>query len=259
MTAKVTTGPAPALPDGGWTHRLSWIGARVVIGLFLLMLAAEVIIRFTAPHSLDAAGMDSRTYLDATRRWLGGGPFYLPTQLAGPYQIEYGVVLYPPVALLLFVPFAFLPAVLWSAIPAAIMAAVIWHHRPSAWACTIILACLALSPETQTLYWFGTPTIWMGAFLALSTIWGWPGVLVMLKPAIFPFALLGIRDRRWWVAAGVLTIVSLVFLPMWFDWFHVLLNARGPRANVLYAIGDVPPLAMPLVAWAGRRSGGTGS
>jgi hypothetical protein len=136
------------------------------------------------------------------------------------------------------------------------MAGVIWYQRPSTWAWVVILACIGLSPETQTLYWFGTPTIWMAAFVALGTIWGWPAALVLLKPAIFPFALLGIRDRRWWIAAAVLAVVSLALLPLWFDWFTILANARGPRANVLYALGDLPILVMPLVArnWGTRSN-----
>jgi hypothetical protein len=34
--------------------------------------------------------------MDATRRWLGGGPFYLPEQVAGPYFLDWGAILYPP-------------------------------------------------------------------------------------------------------------------------------------------------------------------
>ncbi len=60
--------------------------------------------------ALTAMGTDYRTYMDATRVWLPGGSFYPAYELAGPYQIELGAVLYPPVALLLFVPFTVLPA-----------------------------------------------------------------------------------------------------------------------------------------------------
>jgi hypothetical protein len=95
----------------------------------------------------------------------------------------------------------------------------------------------------------------MAAFLALASVYSWPGVLVLLKPAIFPFAIVGIGDRRWWIAAAVLGLVSLALLPMWVDWFRVLLNARGPRANLLYAFSDLPLMAIPLAAWLGGRAG----
>lgn len=239
-----------AVPRTDWGRVVS----RALIGVLLFALAVEVYTRFIAPGSLGVLGMDYRTYLDATRSWLGGGPFYHPYQVAGPYTVETGAVLYPPVALLLFVPFAFLPAALWFVIPAAIMAAVVWHHRPSIWGWVIILACLAFSPLAQTAYWFGTPTIWMAAFLALGTVYGWPGVLLALKPAIFPFMLAGIRDRRWWIAGVALALVSLPMLPMWFDWVRVVLNARGHDAGLFYALGDMPLLAIPLVAWSGHAT-----
>src|SRR5690348_5487772 len=74
-----------------------------------------------------ALGGDMNLYLDAARHWLGGGSFYLDRQLAGPYEITGGDVLYPPVALALFVPFTVLPAVLWFAIPLAIVGwTVVW-------------------------------------------------------------------------------------------------------------------------------------
>jgi hypothetical protein len=196
--------------------------------------------------------MDFHTYLDATRSWLGGGAFYPPAQVAGPYTVTTGAVLYPPVALLLFVPFAFLPAALWWAVPTGITLAALWRYRPGPWTLALITGCLALHGGVL-LYWFGTPTIWFVAFVALVTIHSWPGVLIALKPAILPFALLGIRDRRWWIAAGVLALISLPLLPMWVDWLRTLLNARGPRASLLYAVWDIPLLVVPLLAWA-RRS-----
>ena len=59
--------------------------------------------------------------MDITRNWVDTGEFYLPHQLAGPYQVQTLVdVLYPPIALYLFVPFLVLPAVLWWAIPMSV-------------------------------------------------------------------------------------------------------------------------------------------
>ncbi|MGH2512545.1 MAG: hypothetical protein ACRDGQ_07655, partial [Candidatus Limnocylindrales bacterium] len=47
-----------------------------------------------------------------------------------------------------------------------------------------------------------------------------------------------------------LVVISLAFLPMWFEYAHVLLNARGPLVNPLYSIGDVPLLLIPIIARA---------
>ena len=229
--------------------------SRTTLCLLLLLIAAELWVRITAPYSLGAAGLDYRTYADAARAWLTGGPFYPAFQTIAPYQLDNfsGAVLYPPTMLVLLVPFVFLGGFLWSAIPLAILAAVIWHHRPSSAGWVVILAFVAFSPEVQTLYWFGTPTIWIAAFVALGTLWGWPGALILLKPAVFPFAVIGIRSRGWWITAAIGAAVSLLFLPMWIDWIHVLLNARGPRASLLYALGDLPLLLIPVVAWVARR------
>mgnify|MGYP006173125319 CR=1 FL=1 len=56
-------------------------------------------------------GVDFVLYRDVAARWLDGGPYFEPYQLVGPYEIRAGDVLYPPVGLWLFVPFAVLPAV----------------------------------------------------------------------------------------------------------------------------------------------------
>ena len=59
------------------------------------------------PQPLDQPfGKDVALYRDAASRWLAGGPFYEPRQLAGPYEVAHGDILYPPVGLWLFVPAA---------------------------------------------------------------------------------------------------------------------------------------------------------
>lgn len=251
--------PRTVLVPGGRTPVLRWaVASRVVsratIGVLLLLIAAEIQARLMTPGSSAVAGMDFRFYRDATIEWLNGGSFYPPTETSGPFLLDTGAILYPPITLILFVPFVYLGAFLWSAMAAAIMAGVLWYHRPGAWAWVVILMAVAFSSEIQTLYWFGTPTIWIAAFLALATIWRWVSAFVLLKPAVFPFAAIGYRERRWWAAIGGLALVSLLFLPMWFDWISVLQNARGPSAHPFYAIGDLPLLTIPLVAWlAGRH------
>ena len=97
----------------------------------------------------------------------------------------------------------------------------------------------------------GNPTMWIGAALALATLWRPAGVLVLLKPSLFPFALFGANRRGWWIALGVVALVSLSFLPMWPDYFRVVTDARGRGWE--YSASEVPFLLIPLIAWAGRR------
>jgi len=203
-------------------------------------------------------GVDYRLYMDATNRWLAGGTFYNVYQLTGPYTITPGDILYPPNALLFFAPATLLPDVLWWAIPLAIVAAVVWHDRPAPVLWPFIAICLAWPPTALTIA-VGNPAMWVAAAVALGTIYAWPAVLVLLKPQLFPFALVGIRRSSWWIALAVLFLVSLAFLPMWVDWIAVVLNSRG--GGLLYSVQQVPLLLVPLLAAlpvvAGRsRQGG---
>ena len=108
---------------------------RTVLGL----LAAAPFLVLWVLQWVEAAGrwgeasqllaVDYQLYMDAARSWLADGTFYLPYQLAGPYLVTAGDVLYPPYSLVLFVPFTFLPAILWWAVPIAITAG---------WSCGIV-------------------------------------------------------------------------------------------------------------------------
>jgi hypothetical protein len=74
----------------------------------------------------------------------------------------------------------------------------------------------------------------------------------MFKPSVFPFALLGIRSRGWWLGLGLIVVASLPFGAMWGTWLTTVVNARD--GGLLYSIQEVPLLALPLVAWAARRT-----
>ena len=248
-TADVDLGPLSAA-----RRRRSWLLPRVPLVLALGFLAAELVTAVRNPEGvLPIVGIDYEIYMDATRRWLADGSFYLPLQVTGPYPILLGVVLYPPNALILFVPFTFLPALLWWAIPITTVAFTAWSWRPSmlAWAC--IVACLTV----PTSWWrieAGNPLLWMVAALALGTRFGWPAVAVLLKPSLFPFAFVGVGQRSWWLALGFGVLLSLPFLDLWFDYARVLMNARGEPASILYSIGDIPLMLIPLIAWQGRTA-----
>jgi hypothetical protein len=230
------------------------VAERTALGLALVSAVVVIAVGLSNPLGLlvQAKGVDYSTYMDAAREWLAGRGFYLDYQLTGPYVVVATERLYPPTILPLLAVFTVLPAVLWWVIPAAIVVGIVLYWRPSTLAWAGILACLAV-PSTLELWATGNPGIWAAAAVAAGTRWGWPGVLVLLKPSLFPFAIVSIRSRGWWVAAAGFAFVSLAFLPMWGDYAAALVNARGPRVSLLYSLGNVPLLLIPLVAWLARR------
>jgi hypothetical protein len=221
---------------------LDWL-AWGAIAAALLLIALSIIQAASKPDWFDAR--DFELYRAATSRWLGGGPFYEPYQLAGPYEVLYGAILYPPVGLLLFVPFMVLPTVLWWAIPVGITAWVVRDLRPDRLGLVLIALAVAWPPTIIKLS-TGNPVIWIVAAVALGVRFGWPAVLVLVKPTLAPFALIGIRRRTWWIALAGLGLVSLPFGAMWIDWLTSLRNARGE--SVLYSITDLPMVALPIIA-----------
>ena len=190
-------------------------------------------------------GIDYGLYMDATRRWLAGGSFFEPYQLAGPYAIHMGDVLYPPSALLLFVPFTILPAVLWWALPLGATAAMVWRLRPSPVAWPFIALCCFWPPFVARIV-AGNPVMWAMAAVAVGFAVRWAFVGVLIKPSLFPFALLGVRDRSWWIALAILIVVSLPFGALWIDWITAVTNSTG--VGLLYSLQDVPILLLPVIA-----------
>ena len=223
----------------------------IAVGFSLLAMAAAAYFGFLL--LADARfnwilGGDRQIYRDAALRWLGGGSWYTPDQLAGTYTIATGHVLYPPIALLWLAPAAFLPDPLWWAIPIVGVAAIVYHHQPAPWSWPVMALCLAL-PLTPRLSAAGNPVLWITLFAALGTIWRPAFALIVLKPSIFPFALLGVRNRGWWVTVAAFAIGSALFLPMTLDYVRILMNARGPMATILYSLHDVAMVSIPLIAW----------
>jgi hypothetical protein len=202
------------------------------------------------PDPLEQAfGIDFALYRDVAARWLAGGPFYEAHQLAAPYEVAHGDVLYPPVGLWLFVPFTVLPMVLWWAIPAALTAWAIWRVRPRPAVWPLMALCLAW-PTTPLKVWTGNPVIWCVAAMSVAILYRWAAPFVLLKPSLFPFALFGIRDRAWWLGLAVFLVLCLPFGALWLDWIASVLNSRG--SGLLYSALEAPMLLLPLVAWVGR-------
>jgi hypothetical protein len=252
--------PAWAARVPAWLHRLWNLERRPAMILALAVCLIPIAFVLLVPHPLEQPfAVDRDLYLGVARRWLDGGPYFERYQLAGQYEIRAGDVLYPPVALLLFVPFALTGLVgtlTWFVVPLVGTAAcVAWlRPRPIAWP---ILALCATNPTTLLKAWTGNPVIWAMLALAVATIgprWRWAAPLALVKPSLAPFALFGANRRSWWIGLAVLGALCLPFGGLWADWLTSIANSRG--GGLLYSALEAPILALPLVAWIGRTRGG---
>jgi len=229
-----------------------WIDviALAVTAAFLALLVRDLV---PLLPNLDPAkiAVDYNLYVEATRRFVSGGFYYLPYQLEGPYEAVPGVILYPPPFTLVMLPFVVLPWIAYWAVPIGAILYATWRHRPRVIAWPGIAMCLWF-PGTTVMVVAGNPTMLIVGAMALGTVWFWPSVLVLLKPTLAPFALFGAWKPSWWIALGVFVLVSVPFLGMWLDYATVLLNARHPL-GLLYNLGQVPTMLLPIVIWAGRR------
>jgi hypothetical protein len=223
------------------------IALATVIGLEVVWCAFVLIHQFATNEFF---GLDYRWHVDAARRLLETGTPYWPWQISGPYEIANGAILYPPTAFLLFIPFIWLPTVLWWAIPIAISCVAMAAHRPPLWAWAVIGALISFE-RSLNVYIYGNPSMWVVAAIAAGTVLFWPFVFVFAKPSFGPIALLGIRHRSWWFTAVLLGLLSIPFARVWLDWFAVV---RNSNVSLVYNLPTLPLMLAPLVAWlAGIR------
>lgn len=226
-------------------------GRVIVLGTTgaLLVLAAAwsaTLVTIVSPHGL---GVDFLQYQAHAARWQASGQFYLPHQLVGPTAIEDGDPLYPPVILWLLLPFTALPAVLWWAFPLAVIVGVLIYLRPAPWTWPL-LGFIALWPRTPALILYGNPGIWVVAAIAAAVVLRWPGPLVLFKPSLLPFALIGFGTRGWFLTLAAFGALCLPFGALWSDYATVLRNSGVPLS---YSLLDVPLALAPVVAGIGRR------
>lgn len=200
--------------------------ARASIGgLIAVVLAGTIVLLGFVPTF--GTGIDERMYRDATERWLAGGWWYLPHQLAGPYPATMGDVMYPPVTLWLFVPMALTPPQWWYVGPILLIAWSLYRMRPAWWAWPVLLV-IAASPWAMGYWMFGNPKMWLLALAFVLLAHGW----------------------RWWLATAVLALIgSLAVLPMWPDYFTATGNAR----DLGYQWSTLILFALALVARLGAR------
>ena len=224
-----------------------------LLSLIVLAVAAwEAVALWHIIGSEQAIGVDLVFYRDMGQRWLETGTFYGERQLTGPYETTTLVDnLYPPHALYLFVPFVFLPAILWWAIPFVVVVYTILRLRPKPWAWPLLALVVAL-PKTIAATIFGNSDLWVTAAVAGGVLWGWPATLASFKPSLALFALVGVRRRDWWIGVAVLGLASLPFLTLWLQYPTVMLNTNS---NLTYSLSNVPMILLPVIAWvaASRR------
>jgi len=244
------TMPVGSAHDGSAAPRHLPLLCGLLTALILVSQVPGFIEAFSRPNVNGYGGIDYRLYMDATQRWLDGGQFYQSYQLAGAYSITAGDILYPPVALWLFVPFTVLPAGLWWLVPIGLTTVVVWRLRPGPIAWPLIALCMAWPPTLVKLI-TGNPVMWAVVALALGCLYRWPSVFVLIKPSLFPFALFGVTRRSWWIALGIFGLMSLPFGAMWIDWLTTVVNARG--GGIAYSVQEIPMLLLPLVAWRYSR------
>jgi hypothetical protein len=218
--------------------------------ILVVAIVAEAVMLWGIIEAEHALGADLVFFRDIARHWLETGEFYLPRQLAGPYVVETLVdVLYPPIALYLFVPFLWLPDLLWWAIPFAVFGASIAWLRPAPWAWPLIAAGIAW-PQTVSQVLYGNTNMWIAAFIAAGLCVAWPSVLVLIKPSLAPFALIGIRRRRWWIGLGVLGLAAIPFGSLWVDYATAM---RNSSLVAYHALITLPLMLAPIWAWLARR------
>jgi hypothetical protein len=236
--------------------------ARIVFaaGVLGVLVAAETVLialLLIGPNPIWDFGMDYRFYRDLGVRWLSDGTYYSASQLAGPHGVDLlgavppgsEVTLYPPSALFLFVPFTFLPAILWWAVPMTVTGYVVYRLRPVPWAWVLMLVMLAY-PRAVGAYLFGNTDMWIAAGVAAGLRWGWPALALTMKPSFAVLALIGVRHRSWWIAAALGAVSIFAMLPLWADYVLAMRNIRG--LDLGYSLGSLPLVLAPLVAWLGR-------
>jgi len=89
------------------------------------------------------------------------------------------------------------------------------------------------------------------AGVAGGLLWGWPAAVIVFKPSFAPFMLIGVRRRSWWLAIALVALLAVVMLPEWFRYVTALQNLESP--GLVYSLGDLPLLLVPVIAWAARR------
>lgn len=234
----------------------------ILVGVTLAVLvagAAVMAAQFRAFSDRGLVGIDLRMFQEHGQRWLQTGSMYASYQVAGPYPYDLGSgtadvavmpALYPPIAAPLFAGLRFLPPLLWWAIPLGFLAWFLMRMRPAPWTWPL-MASVTLLPATAGVIAAGGSTMWVAAGVAGGLLYGWPILAVALKPSFLPFLIVGARHRSLWIGLWGWAALTLAMLDQSIVYMQVMTNVQG--ASLLYSLPDYPLVAVPVIAWLGRR------
>jgi hypothetical protein len=239
-------------PETARRTEIDWNRAlRVVaIAAFAVAILRAIGYYLAIPDPDQSIGIDYQLYVGAADRWRTTGMFYQPFQLAGPYHvIGNSEILYPPIILILLVPFLVLPEILWWILPLGLTIWAIARLRPAWWSLALI-GFLSVTYAVQAPFFWGTPVIWLLPAVAWGFLLGWPAVAVLVKPTFVPFALAGLTRPRALLIGGLgFVVLALPFGSMWLDW---LTAVRNSDLSVTYSFTQNLLLVLPVIAWLGR-------
>jgi hypothetical protein len=247
------------IPAGTWSPLTLDIDLRRVVGRVALGLAAFVGLFAVYEAALFAQSSwgrewafgngDLNGYLDGARRFLEVGSPYLPEQLSGAWTPAGHLFMHPPIALLLFVPFLWLPAVVWWAVPLGVTAVLVLQARPSPWQWLAIALCVAWPRSVGSLL-AGNSDLWAMMGVALGMRFGWGFALLWVKPTFALFAFLRPHNLRWVTILGLLA--SLPLAALWIDYATIMQNAR---VGLDYSVLNLPLVVVPVIALGGGPMG----
>lgn len=246
----------PYLPETPKAAALTWRTAvRALAIAITVVVLAYAVVQLSAVYAGAMArgevGWDANLYLASAQRWLTTGEFYYPMQLEGPYPVLGTAMLYPPLALYLFVPLSVLPRIVWWLVPLGVLAWHLWACRPVWWSWPVLAGLAATVPVSAGLV-YGNTEMWTAAAVAVACRFAPAVWFLVIKPTILPVALLFARDKRWWLTIPVVTLLCLPFGDLWVDYVKAMLNVEG--VNPLYSLPGLVWVAIPLVAWQARRT-----
>jgi hypothetical protein len=239
-----------------WSSQLARPASRwarpISLGLTILLLAWAVVVFVFIVQGVGArgeVGYDPRLFAEFGARFVATGEAYYPIQFGEPYLAEGTVNIYPPLALYLFVPLAYVPHVLWWAIPSIVFGWHLWFCRPKFWAWPLMAFILGLFPTISGLV-YGSSTMWSVAFICLGLRYPAAMALLAFKPIDAVPALLRVRSRSFWIGLAIVAVAALPFGGLWVEWWTAIMNIEG--VTPLRNITGVPMLILPLVAWFAR-------
>ena len=139
---------------------IRWFRVWTIPAVFAAVIVAVItVVRFEYAVAYLEPGIDYDTVIGATKDFLAGNGFYPARQLDGPWEYTHvkpelpAAILYPPDALILFIPFTILPGALWWAIPFAVTAWALWRMRPHPAAWLAIILLLGVPDSRESIFW----------------------------------------------------------------------------------------------------------